>query len=293
MSQYLTYVIAQGDTIETISQSQLKINLTRAIISLNVLRYPFISDDPIDQYAHSKGQLQLISPISGSTITLGNLQSLKLDVSDTIFFRDITIGIYESAVVSSFNTNSDGSVTITLSSPMQNSYNLSATATLFTNQQNIPTKVLKTGDTIYLPATIDNISSANLNTSNIFGTDIYLDNLGFMQRDGVEIKTISGVDNVAQSVTMRWRTPAGQFPGDDLYGNRMFDLIGEENTPYYQTLAAAFIKQSALSDPRVSDITISSISSIRDSTQISGDIKAVNTGKSVPVSTSILTGGTL
>jgi len=292
MSQYLTYVVAQGDTIETISQSQLKINVSRAIISLNTLRYPFISDDPIDQYSSEKGKLQIISTISSSSVTLGNIQSLKVIPLDTLFLRDFTTGYYESVIIKKSTINLDGTITLELQTPLQKSYTRSAIASVFVNQQTVTTKVLKTGDTIYLPATIGNIVSANLAVSNIYGTDIYLDKDGFLERVNGDLKTISDIENVVQAVTMRWRTPMGQLPGDNTYGNRVFEVIGESNQPYYQTLALSFARQSALSDPRVADIIMPNFISKLDAVELSGELKVINSNKNMSISANIPTGGT-
>lgn len=291
MNQYLTYIIAQGDTIETISQSQLKINLSRAIIALNDLRYPFISDDPIDQYAFQKGELQVLNTVNGAQVTLGNRHSLRVQELDTVFFRDFTSGLYESAIIKHVSVNMDNTVSLTLEKALSNSYAKSAIVSLFVNQQNIQTKVLKTGDTLYLPATIQNIASAKLSTSDVYGTDIYLDDDGFMTKVDGDLKTVSGVDNVAQAVILRWRTPYGQLPGDSTYGNRLFELLGEENAPYYHTLSLAFAKQCAVSDPRVENLEILDLTSELDSIKIRGDVKVVNSDKNKEILTSILTGG--
>lgn len=278
MSQYMTYVIGQGDTLETISQSQLESDQVNDIVALNNLRYPYISDNPYDHYAQSKGTLQLLGPITlgVNRVTFGNQNGIKVNPLDTIFFQDITLGAYEAATVNSVSTASNGNITITFQTILQHWYTMSAVVTAFVNQQNVATKVLKTGDTLYLPVTVPNVYSINQSTTDVFGTDIALDENGAIAKANNDWATVSGKDNVSQAVRNRWNTPMGGLPREPNYGNRQHELVGELNQSYYWSLALSFAKQAALSDPRVQSVDNMTLTVMEDKTSQSAAITAVN-----------------
>jgi phage baseplate assembly protein W len=274
MSAYTSYIIAQGDTLESISLSQLGSDQVASIIALNNLRYPYISDDPIDQLAQKKGTLQLLGVLNAgsSSFSLGNQNSLIVNALDSIFFSDPISGRFEAVVIKNV-VPSSSSVQITSESPLTNSYGISAEATLFVNQENIITSVLQTGAILYLPTVPSAVFSVSQNTSDIYGTDWYVDDNGFFEREGNQIKLSTGLDNLQQAMTMALRTPRGSMEGEQNYGNKVFGIIGEVSEPYFWNLAEAYSSQCVLQDPRVSAVAESSIVVTEDSSSVV--IKAV------------------
>lgn len=292
MSQYMTYIVAQGDTLDSISQSQLGSEQVDAIIQLNKLRYPYVSDDPYDQFAMPKGTLQIQGVIDSgvSLITLGNNNALTVNPMDTIFIQDRSTGLSESLVVSSVNQTSN-SISISVSTPIKNNYSQSSIATLFVDQQNITTKVLKTGDTLYLPVTAPNVYSISQQTSDIFGTDIALDENGFIERTNTGWDTVSGMKNLNQAIRKRWKTPIGGLPSDTTYGNGMWGLIGESNKDYYWQLSKSYAEQSARSDPRVANVTNVFLVASQDNQILHATIQPVNTPTGFVVTANLPIGG--
>lgn len=289
--KYFAYIVGQGDTLQEIAQSQLGIDDVALIVALNNLRYPYISDDPQDQYAHAKGALQLSNALNSgiSQYTFSNINSLSVANLDTIYFEEWTSGLYESVVVKNATLNSDGSVSVTFQTATVNNYSPAAMVTLFSNQENVITKVLKTGDQLQLPVTSGALISNAIQSSDLYGTDVKLDDTGIVQRTATGWAIVSGIDNVSQATKMRWRTPYGAHPFHDDYGNRMFDLIGENGEPYYWNLAKTFARLCALSDPRVQDISDPALTSDSNGTYIVAEITPSNSNDSFTVSA--ITGG--
>ena len=290
----MTYIVSQGDTLETISRQLLGADRVDEIVVLNNLRYPYISDDPYEQYGQPRGTLQLFGPVNAGSnpLLLGNLNSLTVLPLDTVFFQDRTTGSYEAAAIDSI-VAADGDLTIAFQAPLQNSYTLAAIVTVFVNQQNVITKVLRTGDILYLPVTVAGVYSlsSQIDATDVFGTDIMLDTGGFIVRENQDWATVSEISNVQQAVVNRWKTPVGGLPGEFDYGNRMHELVGESNQPYYHSLALAFAKQSALTDPRVESVNSLSLIAAKDKAFLAGSITAVNSPQSYVVKTSIPMGG--
>lgn len=269
MNSYTSYIVAQGDTLESISMNQLGFDQAANIIALNSLRYPYISDNPSDQYSQSKGTLQVTSGLNAgsSSFSFGNTNAVTVNPLDTIFLSDVVSGLYEAVVVKNV-TPSSGSIAITTQTPLKNSYTFAATAIVFVNQENIITKVLQTGDTLYLPYVPSAIFSLSQTTKDIFGTDWYVSDDGFFQRNGTQIQLSSGIDNAQQAMMLALRTPYRALPGEEEYGNKTFQIVGEAGEPYFWDLAQAYSSQCVLADPRISSVQQTSIVTDGDSSNI-------------------------
>lgn len=254
MTIYRPYIIKQGDTLPILSNVFLGTWDINALATLNNLRYPYISDEPKDQLAHAKGSLQVVSyPANGNTMVISNINNLSILPLDTLYLEDWAIAKGEVLFIQNV-AQSGSNLSLTFTSNMQNVYTNSVMATLFVNQENVTTKVLKTGDTLYIPDNPD-VVMLNDQVSDGLGTDLKVDDAGHIMNITGSWETVSGVDNVIQAVKMRLRTEYGALLLHPTYGNRMFELEGEQSEPYYWSLVQTFCYQCIMQDPRVDEIT--------------------------------------
>ncbi|GIM45247.1 hypothetical protein DNHGIG_07960 [Collibacillus ludicampi] len=276
-----TYIIGKGDTIELLAQQLLgDINQVDTLISLNHLRYPYISDDPYDQYANPKGTVFLVGSYTNpQSITINNINNVNIMPNDTIFLSEGSS--YGAGVVQSISGS-----TITFTSPVQGTYDSGAIVTVFVNQQNITTQVLQTGNTLLYPytpnATANNTST---NYSLVFGTDWKLDNNGFLVRANNDIATVSGLDNLAQALRNRLQTALGTLMLHPDYGNELYNILGESNKLYFTGLAKYYVQQCAIQDPRIRQAEVTNLTIQEDSVFIS--LSVIPAGSQDPINMNV------
>lgn len=242
-----TYVISQGDTIELLAQVLLGSRQSASeLIQTNKLRYPYISDDPIDQYTGSRGQTYLTSSyIDPMTVTINNLNRIIISAGDTIFFSGgsgFGVGIV--------GTISDPSLTFT--APVIGKYDKATKVSVFGDQSNVSTSVLRTGD-VLLYSTGGN---EDRTSQYAFGTDLKLDEDGFLVRESQNLAVISGERNLIQAIRMRLQTEINSLKSHLGYGNRMFEVLGESNASYFSSLAKHYAVECVEQDNRVQDAEI-------------------------------------
>lgn len=73
---------------------------------------------------------------------------------------------------------------------------------------------------------------------------------------GIDLETLSGLDNLKQALLLRFLTPVGEMTplGHPNYGSRLFELIGELNTPTNRNRAKMFVLQALAAEPRVQQV---------------------------------------
>jgi phage baseplate assembly protein W len=71
-----------------------------------------------------------------------------------------------------------------------------------------------------------------------------------------ELRSITGHDNLAQALLLRFLTPAGELEllGHPDYGSRLFELIGELNNVTNRNRARMFVLQALAAEPRVAEV---------------------------------------
>jgi phage baseplate assembly protein W len=72
----------------------------------------------------------------------------------------------------------------------------------------------------------------------------------------VDLARLQGVDNLKQALLLRFLTPMGEMTvlGHPTYGSRLFELIGERNTPTNRNRAKMFVLQALAQEPRVAQV---------------------------------------
>jgi phage baseplate assembly protein W len=72
----------------------------------------------------------------------------------------------------------------------------------------------------------------------------------------VDVRTVSGADNLAQAVLIRLLTPVGELEalGHPEYGSRLHSLVGRTNTETTRNLAKLYILSSLALEPRIAEV---------------------------------------
>ncbi len=99
---------------------------------------------------------------------------------------------------------------------------------------------------------------------------------------GMDLERLSGVDNLKQALLLRFLTPVGELAllGHPNYGSRLFELIGERNTPTNRNRAKMFVLQALAQEPRVAEVLrVDVISGRADPTRIdiAVNLRAIDT----------------
>lgn len=114
MALYKNYIIKQGETLESISQKFFgTVNRSSDLIPLNKLRYPYISDNVIDQLGPKRASASLSSPIAvgatsinlASFVSSGKISSSVLTPQSVFFIQSSTTNgeiVYEKFPILSY-----------------------------------------------------------------------------------------------------------------------------------------------------------------------------------------------
>jgi LysM repeat protein/phage baseplate assembly protein W len=270
-----TYVVAQGDTLGVLARQLLgDIMQVDALIQINKLRYPYISDNAADQLSRPKGNIYLTQQhINASSLIINNSNSVVILPGDTIFLLQ---GIsFSSAVV-----QSSTATTITLQTPLSGTFDQAAIVTVYVNQQNVTSQVLKTGNVLLYPVS-PATNLVNSSYSMLLGTDWQLDQNGYLLKSNGKIATVTGLNNLSQALMMRLRTPKGSLKLHPEYGNDIFNILGEAGNPYFRGLAKHYMEQCAAQDIRVRKATVTDFSISGDS--ISANLMIYPVGSQDPI----------
>lgn len=72
----------------------------------------------------------------------------------------------------------------------------------------------------------------------------------------LDLERLTELDNLRQALLMRFLTPVGELEqlGHPTYGSRLFELIGEPNTPTNRNRAKLYVLQALTEEPRVEQV---------------------------------------
>ncbi len=124
--------------------------------------------------------------------------------------------------------------------------------------------------------------------SDVFKTDLRLvfANQGSemsvdLAHSGNSLESISGIDNLAQALTMRLLVDQGELTAlsHPRYGSRLKELLGETLDRANLELMRRYVKQTLLSDPRVAEVVQVQVSVRPDSlgiVEVEAIVQAIN-----------------
>ncbi|MDD3906475.1 MAG: baseplate J/gp47 family protein [Candidatus Omnitrophica bacterium] len=95
--------------------------------------------------------------------------------------------------------------------------------------------------------------------SYILGEDLYLNEGGELEEDiGAsflkDVRSVSGLDNLVQSLNHRLATRKGELVFHPMYGSLLEDIVGRRGEPQWLELAAIEVKRVVGSDPRIKEV---------------------------------------
>jgi phage baseplate assembly protein W len=102
----------------------------------------------------------------------------------------------------------------------------------------------------------------------------------------VDLERLNGADNLKQALLLRFLTYVGELAllGHPNYGSRLFDLIGERNTPTNRNRAKLFVLQALNAEPRVKEVRSVQVTQNRaDPTQMDIDVWLVPIDSDTPL----------
>lgn len=103
---------------------------------------------------------------------------------------------------------------------------------------------------------------------------------------GVDLETLTGLDNLRQALLLRFLTPAGELAvlGHPSYGSRLFELIGELNTLTNRNRAKLYVLQALAAEPRVKEVLSVRVTQNRaDPTRIDIDVWLIPIESDTPI----------
>lgn len=118
--------------------------------------------------------------------------------------------------------------------------------------------VLTPGDTILYPSD-GTEATLSINSQELERRTYKRDFISFendLQLNGLEIQSISGLDNLRAALMRRLSTPVGSHPFHPEYGSRVGVYVGNAADPALLQLAVNDAKAAILQDPRVVDCSI-------------------------------------
>ena len=123
-------------------------------------------------------------------------------------------------------------------------------------------KVKKTGEVLFIPQSNTSETSVIIGAGpkyeELFGVDVLINKDGEWEastEESLDLKTVSGTKNLVQALNNRISTRRGFYPYHDEYGSNLPLYIGQKNDPKRQDLVRVDIKETALLDPRISELS--------------------------------------
>jgi phage baseplate assembly protein W len=140
------------------------------------------------------------------------------------------------------------------------------------------------GQTIIVPAATVQLSAAT-DPDRVFGVDLRLTN-GQLTAENGDFALVKGRDNLKQAYQNRIATPLGELLFHLLYGCGVHALKGFVNGPTAALLAARYVKDALLADPRTDKVTASKATVQGDVTAVEATAQAVG-GTSIDISAGV------
>jgi phage baseplate assembly protein W len=125
--------------------------------------------------------------------------------------------------------------------------------------------VFLNGSYITIPASAPGAQTNDPNA--VFGQDILLTGGNFSVVNG-DVQLVGGLDNLNQALTNLLGTDQGELLFHGEYGTLIRTLIGSMNGPTATLLAAEYAKDAIAADPRISDVTSSTGTTVADAIDV-------------------------
>ncbi|NCA71712.1 MAG: hypothetical protein EOM91_16855 [Sphingobacteriia bacterium] len=108
------------------------------------------------------------------------------------------------------------------------------------------------GDKIVVP--VGHAERVNQQPVEVFGVDAALVDRSLSIDDTGDYAVVASMDNLAQALTHRVKTPVGDILMHRTYGCNVFAVLGMQARPLIAALAGAMVKQSLEQEPRLASV---------------------------------------
>lgn len=252
-------VIPSGTDMPTLAKLLVgEAEAWRLLVAFNGLRYPYVSEDPLDQLGDPLGTRALAGPVLAGSTTIPLLdvtglypdQRLRFDAGDHA--EEVTIKAVDATTA-----------TATLASPLAGKYLLDAVVTVYAPVYELLGRVLVPGETIQVPilaagsdqAALGPPGRLALDADRVYGTDVAVTPQGRLSATAEGgLALVAGVGNLVQALRHRFAVPRGSLPHYPSYGSGLEAFIGFRDAPFWEFLAMVEARQTALRDPRIDHI---------------------------------------
>ncbi|GAC1395319.1 MAG: hypothetical protein NVSMB65_14350 [Chloroflexota bacterium] len=274
---YLTYQIAQGDSVRSLAIALLsQASAWTTIVAANGLRAPYISSLLRDQYGTPLASGVLGNPLpAGSTSVTLVLPSYLAQVGSIVFLETGTVGgtltsdplqiqSMTGTLLSLGRITSWSSLRRALIVPpgagTNTAYPAGAAWTLYANPLLQTTAVAQPLESLLIPLDAETSAAAFVigqsGAQAHLGTDLALDGGGQYQALAGGFSLVTGMTNMAQSLRMRVGTEVGDLLYHPEVGTRANTLVGLRVGPYLAHAYQFLLEEGILVDPRVQSVVL-------------------------------------
>lgn len=245
-------LVTEGDDLESLAAKFMgDRSAWRSLALLNNLKAPYISETPVaDALGGSLGLLALAATASGDTTTLTDV--LGIFPGHRVRFDN---GITQETVeVQEINTVTK---VLTFTTALANSYVTTTVVNLYAPTADIRGKVLKIGDTLWIPTNEQRSTGVRSNEplasiERAYGVDILATRQGrFTISVEGDFDLVTGANNLVQAIRHRFKVEQGMLPLHPRYGTGLFDFLAQKNVIGNQLLLETEGRQTTLRDPRI------------------------------------------
>ncbi len=217
----------------------------RTLLSVNNLSPPYITLYPEQIYGPSLGKLILPQQTLAGADTLtiaGQPQSVNVAYFS---FSGANGLVAEVATIANYN-----GTTLTLASPLKNTYPAGSQLALFASYSVGNITVLLPGQTIFLPVNGSNSLTLNTNAilTDVFGADFTLP-YSFANGD---LSQVTGVNTLNQRIRVAIETELSALP---LYQDFGSELNGNIGTSSASAKWTAFVREALMKLPEIENVT--------------------------------------
>lgn len=280
----IRHQLKDSDTVEHLANEYLgDAERWREIVDYNNLIYPYLSSNPEDKYrVYADGfvrvtrtaktqpltiqkywTLKTRKNIMGSTIkTYYVVNSVTMAAGEgeaIVYVRSTVPGIQGNAPIGMLTELGDDFIRNSVVVDVYNDNPISGGSEGF---------VKVTGEYVFIPSEDDSLILETYGTTfsydrirYFYGDDLKVELDDLVIGSSEDLSTVSFVENVKQAINIRFTTEAGDMLSDFSFGNRLSEIIGDNNLPFEAKtrLARIEIMECLLEEDRIDEPEITNL----------------------------------
>lgn len=269
------------------------------IMAANNLRAPYISSRLWEQYGPpviayvlgtgADGAYLVAPPVAAgaTTCALPNAPpNIALPGAPIVFETETATGRQQEVhTITAFDPNT---FVATLDSPLQGAYGTGSLMSVNLPTAWLTTRVVAPGTAIQIPQTNTAIAAILPNPQDPFGTDLYVDEAGFLAWTTTgDLMTATNVQNLQGALRRRLNTALGTLVlHPRQYGSGLPSLIG--NPQVANHVVAGYARMALLPDPRVVNVDVVTVTFSGTAYQITATVQCRALPQTIAVTTTLI-----